>query len=447
MLLKPYSTEVLLPPIFEDIQQGWGKSVPHGFAAWVAEHLPAPAQRSLQILIRTDDYTVHFTHEGSNVFIEDIQSDQQGELYGSYLLNDAQFNKKQVHLDLSELGFFALDTALFTLKRLQSLNLSHNNLTELPSEIVDLPQLSTLLLAHNNLAQLPDALSTLTKLTWLDVSYNQLKEWPPALASLPDLQAFYCAGNLLDAEHLDLSLLPSTLRVFDVRHNALETLPDLHPWRHLQQLSLSANQLQTLPALPATLRYLYVDNNRMESLPEELQEVVPELRVLSCAQNKLTQLPPLTGLVSLRVLDVQRNLLSTLGEVVLSLPLERLMAQGNPLQDAPPEVHNRALLDYYRDPTTLDSLVKTCVEEESGTMSLIGRTSKFSMIQADWTRFLLEDGQVERHSSFDVYRKEWSIYDHFLISQTTAYYKEHFHPHGMFPRPFFYPFSSLLLSS
>ena len=92
-------------------------------------------------------------------------------------------------------------------------------------------------------------------------------------------------------------------------------LTELPPLSHLIELRLDKNDLITLPPLPSRLLVLTCHRNHLISLPP-----LPKgLHTLLCSSNQLRSLPTLSTLPSLRVLECDYNLLTTLPELPASL--------------------------------------------------------------------------------------------------------------------------------
>ena len=169
-------------------------------------------------------------------------------------LNLSEFNQ---HLDLESLSLTSFPRFSTDLRRidvpfnrltrlpdslpatLESLNVSHNQLTNLPALPARLEYLNA---SHNRLASLPEALPPALQL--LDVSYNQLRNLP--------------------------EVLPAALELLDASHNQLSSLPENLP-ATLGSLGVNGNQLTRLPeALPPGLELLLANDNQLTSLPENL---------------------------------------------------------------------------------------------------------------------------------------------------------------------------------
>lgn len=133
----------------------------------------------------------------------------------------------------------------------------------------------------------------LEKLSWVDLSRNKMARLPPGLFSLPSL-------THLNLSHNRLTFLPDTfpsasqLVVLDCSWNCLTRLPVwLEQLTHCSRLELSGNPVE-LPKLPAQLG----QNCRW-------------LKYLAIQSMALREMPlPLTGLLNLRHLDLSNRALA-----------------------------------------------------------------------------------------------------------------------------------------
>eukprot|EP01119_Soliformovum_irregulare_P006010 TRINITY_DN1775_c0_g1_i1.p1 TRINITY_DN1775_c0_g1~~TRINITY_DN1775_c0_g1_i1.p1 ORF type:complete len:603 (+),score=187.01 TRINITY_DN1775_c0_g1_i1:271-1809(+) len=140
----------------------------------------------------------------------------------------------------------------------------------------------------------------------------------------------------LDLEALGIDRLPSWVAshlahftTFALGFNKFSDFPDLSPFKNLQSLNLSGNQLTALPpsiGMLVQLKELLVNGNLLKTLPPELGDLV-SLEKLNIANNQIK-----------RLVDDIGNLRK----------LEDLNATGNPLTILPPsigECQNMEVLD------------------------------------------------------------------------------------------------------
>ncbi|EEB1446247.1 E3 ubiquitin--protein ligase, partial [Salmonella enterica] len=119
------------------------------------------------------------------------------------------------------------------------------------------------------------------------------------LTSLPPLPAGLQTLSVAGNQLTSLPPLPAGLQMLLVARNQLTSLPPLPAG--LQMLSVAGNQLTRLPPLPAGLRRLLVAGNQLTSLPP----LPAGLQVLSVSDNQLTSLPLLPA--GLELLTLERN--------------------------------------------------------------------------------------------------------------------------------------------
>ncbi len=93
------------------------------------------------------------------------------------------------------------------LSKLQSLNLSNNQLTSVPKELGNLSKLKTLILSVNNLPSIPKELGNLSKLTHLELHHNRLTSIPKELGNLSKLTYLNLGGNYLTSIPKELGKL------------------------------------------------------------------------------------------------------------------------------------------------------------------------------------------------------------------------------------------------
>ncbi|XP_034044460.1 volume-regulated anion channel subunit LRRC8E [Thalassophryne amazonica] len=209
-----------------------------------------------------------------------------------------------ISLELVGCDLERIPSALFSLDKIQELDLKENKLTTV-EEILSLQhcrRLVTLRLWHNKISYIPEHISKLHSLETVDVSWNKLSSLPPKMC--------YCTKlRHLDVSHNNLSTLPpevgilQSLQFFSAAFNHLETLPDeLFSCKRLKTLALSNNCLSTLsPRVSCLTRLvrLEISGNRLESLPVEIGD---------CPLLKLSGVIVEDSLVDLLPADVQNKM-------------------------------------------------------------------------------------------------------------------------------------------
>ena len=202
--------------------------------------------------------------------------------------------------------------SLNMLHKLQSLDLSQNNLWSLPgSALCDLPALRHFNVSHNHLLDLSDlGLSfedgCIVQLTQIDLSHNQLST---------------VRGN-------DLKLAGATLEKVDLSFNRLSILSDdaLAHLRMLQELNLAHNLLAALPPTlfnsSVNLEKLHLQNNSLTLLTPSIFAQLTKLVSLNLSRNSIASHllsdETFAGLTNLQALDLSFNQLSSVDASVFA---------------------------------------------------------------------------------------------------------------------------------
>ncbi|KAK1153801.1 volume-regulated anion channel subunit LRRC8C-like [Acipenser oxyrinchus oxyrinchus] len=175
------------------------------------------------------------------------------------------------------------------LRKLISLNLSHNKITSIQPQISKITGLEKLYLHKNKITALPPSLFKLSKLLVLDVSHNNLTEIPADIEQLSHLQHFIASNNSISG--LPNELFSCTkLRVLVLSRNNITYLsPLVGQLSDLHLLDLKNNKLNTLPVeltLCLNLRdsQLLVEPGAFCSLPMEAREQLCN-RKAQCGKN------------------------------------------------------------------------------------------------------------------------------------------------------------------
>ena len=165
----------------------------------------------------------------------------------------------------------AVDEKIFSLVKLNFLEVSEARLRLIPESISSLTNLTSLVLKHNSLSVLPDSLTSLTKLKLLDVSSNKITK-------LPTFSKF----TQLTSLNLSLNSLEGSLAV-----------EGLDQCGRLSVVDLSGNQLSSLHSLEQSklpsLSELTANHNKIESLSSDVATNWPALKkydqILMSCQN------------------------------------------------------------------------------------------------------------------------------------------------------------------
>ncbi|XP_072278632.1 PH domain leucine-rich repeat-containing protein phosphatase 2 [Pyxicephalus adspersus] len=220
-------------------------------------------------------------------------------------------------VDLSCQSLEEIPEHLFYCQDVTSLNLRHNFLQlQSPAGVSSLcrfSQLKNLNLSQNRLGYFPIELCQIPTLTELNVSCNGLTQLPPQIGQLLSLQILNLDGNFLTA------------------------LPDeLGSLQQLTSLCLAFNDLTTIPKVYENLpsvEKLCMAGNRLELLNLPTLTNMTHIKVIDLRMNQLTQVgASLEGINHITHFDVRDNQLSTLDLSCMG-NLEQLHCERNQLRE------------------------------------------------------------------------------------------------------------------
>jgi Leucine-rich repeat (LRR) protein len=183
-----------------------------------------------------------------------------------------------------------------SMKTLQHFDVSRNELQELPLDISLLVELETLNGSHNQLSEMADLFEQLKHLKELDISFNQFKRLPDVIYTLKSLVRLNCEHNsITQFESCFINL--KRLKVFVADHNQLDSVDtiDFAQMKKLEYIHLAHNQLLKFPRglhLLHHLKNVNLSNNRLKSFPIDLL-LLNTLDVLNLGHNLITKLPPM----------------------------------------------------------------------------------------------------------------------------------------------------------
>lgn len=205
---------------------------------------------------------------------------------------------------------------------LESLNLSHNEISSLPEWFDHFPALTSLYLVGNNIKTLPDSPLRLWRLKTLDLSNNSLNEIPPKfLSECYSLDTLVASNNCLTSLPEAVAASLTNLKTVRLNKNKLgEKSPKkqfpiprfLLTLPNVKIVDLSSNGVEDIPApiswATQQLKELVLADNKIRKLFLVGAEKWSHLERLVLSDNNLKQVPSGIGdLTSLTSLDLSRN--------------------------------------------------------------------------------------------------------------------------------------------
>ncbi|XP_054625017.1 carboxypeptidase N subunit 2 isoform X2 [Dunckerocampus dactyliophorus] len=234
-----------------------------------------------------------------------------------------------------------------SLKRLETLQMKGNVLSELPASLfLHLQNLHTLDLSLNKMQQVErETFSGLLRLEILKMNNNLISNISSdTFHHVGQLTELHLEGNKI-SELADetFSLLPK-LKVLNLRGNCLTIFSDKvfgSEGTNLTQLDLRVNRLTELSSLSTltSLTDLLLSSNQLSSLPEDIFRNITTLENLDLSENQLISLPEkiFTDLKSIKMIYLHKNQLSRL-DAKLFLDqqfIQQLYLSDNQLQNLP----------------------------------------------------------------------------------------------------------------
>ncbi|KAM9843128.1 chondroadherin-like protein [Aulostomus maculatus] len=254
------------------------------------------------------------------------------------------------------------------MKKLFYLYLSDNDLTTLEADaFAGAPELAYLHLDGNRLVQFPgSALGRLPNLFALHLELNGISKLEPTglLSSVTSkLREIYLTNNTISAI-ANGALDSDFLAKLHLDSNQLTKVPILSNIPNLEELNLSHNSIRwvgpnALQPISKSLKRLYMNQMGIEKMSwDALEGLGPGLRALALRGNQLKELPDLSLLTSLQVVELQDNPLLCdcdllpLRRWMENVSLEVIATCGNP-----PELKGQRVRDVH--------VFKSCPESSS----------------------------------------------------------------------------------
>ncbi|CAF0735438.1 unnamed protein product [Rotaria sordida] len=216
-----------------------------------------------------------------------------------------------------------------SIKTLQHFDVSQNQLSNLPLDISLLTDLETLNCSHNQLTDMDDIFEQLQNLKELDLSFNLFKYLPNVIYTYKYLIRLNCEHNLITTIDNDLVNLKH-LKFFVFDHNQLESIDtiDFGQMKKLEYIHIAHNRLIKFPRGLNQLHHLKNVNlsyNRLTSFPIDLL-LVNTLDVLNLSHNLITKLPPMpvayTRVSMIFSIDLSFNQLTKFYDYLLLIALK-----------------------------------------------------------------------------------------------------------------------------
>lgn len=283
-----------------------------------------------------------------------------------FLPHSTRYLVNLTYLDLSYNNFVTFPLIITELSQLETLNFSHNLLSQISSKIGSLVKLKHLYLQFNDLSnRLPQEIGLLKNLETIDLSYNAITNIA-SLSECPKLNSINVACNLLSfyeysnpsATFIDFSFCPlttidpafsySNLVYFDISHakliglkdSVIETLVNVETlkvnYNHITSISDAISAMQNLKYLSCTncemsyvspnlgklkhLVHLDLHANNIKIFPEEVWQV-SSLKVVNLSSNILEKikLPVATSKKLTRTISQLKIMRTLSGNPVSSL--------------------------------------------------------------------------------------------------------------------------------
>ena len=243
------------------------------------------------------------------------------------------------------------DNTFSGMSDLHMLNLTSNKIKTISKHaFAGLHNLTSLDLSHNQIERMMDVLNDLTRLQSLDLSYNNINViQTKTFKDQSALNKLNLNNNRLQGIHGYVFEGLVSLRHLSLRHCDLLSLDGdmFNVIRNIQVLDIGGNQIYQLPAfsdfrvLPSALQHLVVDNNQITRLVDS-QFAGLNLYNLNLTRNVINAI---SGNVfdhfNVRVLDLSFNSITAVHENAfrpVSPQLEILSLAGNSLQHIPPRM-------------------------------------------------------------------------------------------------------------
>ncbi len=242
-------------------------------------------------------------------------------------------NNSIKNLSLSTNHFKKIPRSVRKLKQLKSLDLSHNKIKRIPffikkmdcleeiilnynqlnnlseREIKRLKKLTIIHVGSNGLTKLPENINILNNVNTLNFGENHLSSVPASFAQLDSLEHLIFYRNDFDSIPQEILEL-KTLKELDFYYNHIKIIPEgIGNLTKLQQLFIAFNEIDRIPDTVFSLRFLkalYLHHNKLIIIPDAIVNM-DELMYLDLGYNLIFDDPDMSGMKSLREVDIQEN--------------------------------------------------------------------------------------------------------------------------------------------
>lgn len=230
-------------------------------------------------------------------------------------------------LELLQLKSNKLRNVSLVLNYLQEIVLSNNEIDQLREDFLSGDNIVFVDLSSNRLSRLEYSLKPLRKLDTIKISKNRITEIKPEVfAYNENLFRVYASGNLLNSTD---GLRMKQLKTLDVSSNIFTRLENdsFAGMIFLDELLLNGNKIREIGdafAETKELQYLDLSDNEIAKIDPSAFRNNQYLSKLLLASNKLTQLKPFSSqLRHLTVLDLSHNYLESVDDAFFE-PIEKL---------------------------------------------------------------------------------------------------------------------------
>ncbi|CAF4519735.1 unnamed protein product [Rotaria sp. Silwood1] len=277
------------------------------------------------------------------------------------------------HFDVSEnqLNDLPIDISLLT--ELETLNCSHNQLTDMADIFEQLKRLKELDLSFNLFKYLPNAIYTYKYLIRLNCEHNLITTIDDGLVNLKRLKFFVFDHNQLESiDQVDFGQMKK-LEYVHIAHNQLIKFPrGLHQLHHLKNVNLSYNRLTSFPIdllLVNTLDVLNLSHNLIAKLPSMPVAYTRASMIFSIdlSFNELTKFYDYLLLIALKI-DVSNNKIRMISNDIVKklnndlITSRELKINNNPLTQ--PAVPSEMLNENSLNTTNVLRMIRNCFDEQ-----------------------------------------------------------------------------------